>query len=78
MFVQEYGEVIVTKNLFHNFLLHVVNLFDFGLVRHDTVTRTMMQLYWLQHRLATPPTGKSDGELQENVVVRRAACSNSS
>ena len=79
MFVQEYGEAIVTKNLFHNFLLHVVNLYDFGLVRHDTVTRTMMQLYWLQNRLATQPTGKSDGELQKNDDVgRRVACSSSS
>ena len=71
MFVQEYGETIVSRNLFHNFLLHVVNLYDFGLVRHDTVTRTMMQLYWLQNRLAT--TGKSEAEPQESVGCRSAS-----
>jgi len=79
-FVQEYGETIIHKNLFHNFLLHITNLFDFGLVRPDTVTRTMMQLYWLQHRLATEtqPLGKSDAIPQVNGFSESSACSDSS
>ena len=77
-FVQEYGEAIINKNLFHNFLLHVVNLFDFGLVRPDTVTRTMMQLYWLQHRLATQPMVKSDTKLQVSGTTEPLICSDSS
>lgn len=43
-FVNEHGEAMVKKNLAKNFLIHMVNLFDFSLIRPDVVHKTMRML----------------------------------
>ena len=43
-FMEEHGEAIVKKNLCRNFMLHMVNLFDFSLIGPDIVQRTMSVL----------------------------------
>lgn len=43
-FVSEHGEAMVKKNLAKNFLIHMVNLFDFSLIRPDVVHKTMRML----------------------------------
>lgn len=43
-FMEEHGEAIIKKNLSRNFMLHMVNLFDFSLIGPDVVQRTMSVL----------------------------------
>ncbi|XP_060067488.1 polycomb protein SUZ12-like [Ylistrum balloti] len=43
-FIEEHGQDIVTKSLCRNLLLHVINLFDFSLIRPENVQRTMAAL----------------------------------
>nr|XP_022315324.1 polycomb protein suz12-like isoform X2 [Crassostrea virginica] len=43
-FVREHGVQMIKKNLFRNFLSHMVNLFDFSLIRPDVVHKTMQML----------------------------------
>ncbi|XP_064619143.1 polycomb protein suz12-like [Lineus longissimus] len=41
-FVAKYGPTIVEKNLRKNFLLHLINLYNFSLIRSDTILRTLV------------------------------------
>ena len=50
-FVENYGTSLLEQNLVRNFILHVVNLYDFGLVRSEVVYRTVMHLLQLRNRL---------------------------
>ena len=43
--------------MWKNFLLHVVNLFDFSLLRPDIVQRTLWQLYMLKEDLEMSGSG---------------------
>lgn len=43
-FVEERGREILEKNLSRNFLIHLVNLFDFSLVRPEVVQRAYAML----------------------------------
>lgn len=56
-FVQDYGVEIVKQNLLRNLNLHLVNLYDFGLVRPDLISRIMTQIYKLRSKM------ESDGLL---------------
>lgn len=44
LFVENYGSVIVEKNLCRNFLLHLVSMHDFGLVSTLNIDRAMAHL----------------------------------
>ncbi|XP_015917341.1 polycomb protein suz12 isoform X2 [Parasteatoda tepidariorum] len=44
MFIEEHGLKIVTQRLYRNFLLHLCNLFDYGLISASVVYHTMHQL----------------------------------
>lgn len=44
LFVENYGSVIVEKNLCWNFLLHLVSMHDFGLLSTLTIDRAMARL----------------------------------
>lgn len=44
LFVENYGSIIVEKNLCRNFLLHLVSMHDFGLVSTLTIDRAMARL----------------------------------
>lgn len=44
LFVENYGSVIVEKNLCRNFLLHLVSMHDFGLVSTLNIDRAMARL----------------------------------
>ncbi|KAI5628834.1 polycomb protein suz12-A [Silurus asotus] len=43
-FVENYGDVVVEKDLCRNFLLHLVSMHDFGLVSTLTIDRAMARL----------------------------------
>lgn len=44
MFLQAKGQELLKKNLYRNFVLHMCNLFDFGLVSPVTVYTTIHRL----------------------------------
>ena len=50
-FVQEYGPEIIQRNLCRNVSVHLSNLCDFGLIKADVLSRTMMQLLRLRARM---------------------------
>lgn len=50
-FVEEYGPEVIKKNLCRNLLLHLVNLYDFSLIKSDLVFRTMVQLHRLRDQI---------------------------
>ena len=47
-FIQENGQEILAKNLSRNFLLHLINLSDFGLLVGTQVLQAMKQLHNLK------------------------------
>lgn len=51
-FIDEYGTEMFRRNLRRNFLLHLVNLCDFGLLRPSTLHRTMAKFFQLCNRLS--------------------------
>ncbi|KAH9498850.1 Polycomb protein suz12, partial [Bulinus truncatus] len=52
-FVAEHGKKIIGKNLCRNFLLHLVNLFDFSLIRPEIVQRAFAMLETLRHEMCS-------------------------
>lgn len=50
-FVEEQGRTIMERHLEKNFLVHLVNMFDFSLLSPDNVQRTMWQLYTMKEDL---------------------------
>lgn len=50
-FVEDNSKYILEKGMWKNFLLHVVNLFDFSLLHPDIVQRTLWQLYMVKEDL---------------------------
>src|SRR6218665_531850 len=51
-FVEEYGAEVIHRNLRRNFLLHLVNLSDFGLLRPSVMHRTAVKFFQLCKKLA--------------------------
>ncbi len=47
-FVEEHGERLIRDHLCRNFIMHMCNLYDFGLIKQDVVHRTTMLLYKLR------------------------------
>lgn len=77
-FIDEYGTEMFRRNLRRNFLLHLVNLCDFGLLRPSTLHRTMAKFFQLCNRLSeilraveVPSQSAADG--LGNSSVDRAA-----
>ena len=70
LFVEEYGPSLLQQNLVRNFLLHVVNLYDFGLVRPEVVYRTVMHLLTLRNKL------EADGLLPAPTGAGKCTASN--
>ena len=56
-FLDDYGESIVENRLSGNLMLHMINLYDFGLIKPDLVYRIMMRVYRLRDKL------EADGRL---------------
>lgn len=44
LFVEQQGEVLMQRNLYRNFVLHMCNLLDFGLVSTSVVYTTVRRL----------------------------------
>lgn len=44
MFLKSKGDELLKKNLYRNFVLHVCNLFDFGLISSQTVYKIIRQV----------------------------------
>lgn len=51
MFIEEHGRTILSKSLYKNFILHMCNLFDYGLISASVVYHTMHQLNQLRDEL---------------------------
>lgn len=47
-FINTHGKVVIEKKLYKNFILHMVNLFDFSLIRPEEVQRALLQLEQLK------------------------------
>ena len=62
-FVEEYGPKIINLNLSRNFILHVINLYDFGLIRPDVVQRTMARFVALQNQMREAKNGTGQPQL---------------
>lgn len=58
-FVEDNGKYILEKGMWKNFLLHMVNLFDFSLIRPEIVQRTMWQLHMLKEDIEMTGSGIS-------------------
>ena len=54
-FVKEHGKDVLVKNLSKNFLIHLVNLFDFSLIRPDVVQRAYAMLENLRYSISPAP-----------------------
>jgi polycomb protein SUZ12 len=65
-FVEEYGPKIIKKGLYHNFILHLTNLYDFGLIRPDLIQRTIAKFIALQNTLSG---GANDTKTEVNDKV---------
>ena len=50
MFLQDHGEELLRRNLYRNFVLHVCNLYDFGIVGPATVLRTITSVQQILQR----------------------------
>ncbi|KAL3876031.1 hypothetical protein ACJMK2_033918 [Sinanodonta woodiana] len=50
-FVEEHGHYLIEKNLCRNFLLHMMNLFDFSLIKPEVVHRAVWQLEMLKEEM---------------------------
>lgn len=44
MFLDSHGEELLRRNLYRNFILHLSNLYDFGIIAPATVLRTIGSL----------------------------------
>ncbi|XP_022080334.1 polycomb protein suz12-A-like [Acanthaster planci] len=44
LFIEKRGRELLRRNLYRNFLLHVVNMYDFSLISQSVIVRTMLQL----------------------------------
>ena len=55
-FVKEHGKEIVRRNLCRNLLIHLVNLFDFNLIRPDVVERMFAIVENLRHEMSSHGT----------------------
>lgn len=56
-FVENYGSIVVGKNLYRNFLLHLISMHDFGLVSTLTIDKAMARL-----RQCKPTWNNADAE----------------
>ena len=59
-FVQEHGRIVVEKNLCRNFLLHLVNLCDFGLIKPEIVQKTFATLEHIRHQMDAESVVKNE------------------
>ena len=50
MFLDANGQELLKRNLYRNFILHVANLFDFGVIGPATVLRTISSVQLILQR----------------------------
>ncbi|XP_046581921.1 polycomb protein SUZ12-like isoform X2 [Haliotis rubra] len=55
-FIEENGKTVIEKNLCRNFMLHMVNLFDFSLIKPDLVHNIMGQLEIMKQKIKVEST----------------------
>ena len=49
-FVDNYGQEIINRNLYRNFILHLNNLFDFGVLSATAMRTTIRKLHQLENQ----------------------------
>ncbi|TRY56366.1 hypothetical protein DNTS_034965 [Danionella cerebrum] len=70
LFVENYGPYIVRRNLYRNFLLHLVNLHDFNLVTIATIDQAMVRLKEMEKELHNPSSdAKCNGHTTSGVSL---------
>ncbi|XP_038068366.1 polycomb protein suz12-A-like [Patiria miniata] len=52
LFIEKRGRELLGSNLYRNFLLHVINMYDFSLISQSVIVRTMLQLDRLKETIA--------------------------
>ena len=52
LFIEERGRQLLELNLYRNFMLHVINMYDFSLISPSVVVRTLLQLDRLNDSMA--------------------------
>uniref|UniRef100_A0A673K0H1 Uncharacterized protein n=1 Tax=Sinocyclocheilus rhinocerous TaxID=307959 RepID=A0A673K0H1_9TELE len=62
LFVENYGPYIIRRNLFRNFLLHLVNLHDFNIVTTATIDRAMAHMKEMEESLPEPEEGQESSD----------------
>jgi polycomb protein SUZ12 len=50
MFLDNHGQELLKRNLYRNFILHLSNLYDFGIIAPATVLRTINSLQLILQR----------------------------
>lgn len=50
MFLDAHGQELLRRNLYRNFILHLSNLYDFGIIAPATVLRTISSLQLILQR----------------------------
>lgn len=50
MFLEAHGQELLRRNLYRNFILHLSNLYDFGIIAPATVLRTISSLQLILQR----------------------------
>lgn len=50
MFLDAHGQELLQRNLYRNFILHLSNLYDFGIIAPATVLRTISSLQLILQR----------------------------
>lgn len=66
-FVAEKGRELLSRGLYHNFLLHLVNLYDFSLLHPQFISQIMAQLDKVRKDMASPPPHHQPGPLCDTI-----------
>lgn len=72
LFVENYGQKIIKKNLCRNFMLHLVSMHDFNLISIMSIDKAVARLREMQQKLekgeSTSPTDEESSEEQSGTA----------
>lgn len=63
LFVENYGQRIIEKNLCRNFMLHLVSMHDFNLINISTIDKAVSKLRGMQYKMErgeSPPSAHEE------------------
>ena len=71
--MEQLGETLVEKQLCRNFMLHMASLQDFGLIKAETMYRTVMQLRQIELNMQQPSATKTQSSDDAGVCTDNTA-----